>query len=183
MFSEDGFTFTETTVQPGWWSPKLAFGDRRFVLYGDGSALAITDDASTWLYGESSASTIRWIDWLGDRFVGEAVYDCCFGELPDRIVELRIDSTDGGETWTFTPGDIKGIVDLAQGSGRFVAATYGGLLSGDSLESLERIGDDLYFTSVEWGGGRFVAVGSSFVRDARELEIHSSADGITWERN
>lgn len=185
--STDGETWDRATTSLAWWSPKVEHARGRFILYGEGEVLGVSEDGLQYDYFQLPVNHVTWAGELEGKITAFGTYDCCFGEAPDAIRFMLMTSTDG-ETWTvedFEPRIY--VADAIHNGDRIVAATYGGLFaaearqSGSVLQDLQAVTDeDGYFSSVAYGTGLTVAVGSNFDGSAWRMNVRLNQSSSAW---
>jgi hypothetical protein len=189
MTSPDGIEWTsQTPVPASAWSSVVFGGDTFVAVSSDGADSGATKvmtspDGITWT-PRTAAGDELWtsVAYGNDTFVAVATRRFNLGKaVRDQVMR----STNGGETWTlirpFNADPTNGWSSVAfgdVGGGTFVAVSSFG--TGDVMTSPDGITWTLHtttpavaYSSVTYGDGRFVAVGSNGA-------VMTSPDGVTW---
>lgn len=160
----------------------LAYGNGLFVAVSNddlrGSGIMTSPDGITWTARTPSAGNYSYRDviWAGTQFV--AVGSSVNGASPGRAM-----TSPDGITWTARTVSVNGknFYGSAYGAGLIVAVGgAGGAIetSTDGITWTSRAsGTTANLRSVTFGGGQFVAVGSTA---AGQQQVLTSPDGITW---
>ena len=161
--------------------PPSFSGVREFdgVLVGlGGDEISTSIDGRGWKRVASIAN-VYWRDIARGEGLYVAVGDRAFYSSPDL------------KQWTarnLIPGESYiGATTLAYGNGKFVAVGYRPFVSANGIDWTELVlPAGISFISVVFDGGRFVAVGNSFVSDDANRNqvgvVFTSTDGLGWTR-
>lgn len=157
-----------------WWSPGVDFVGDRFIAYGDGGAVAESADGTTWGFADLGVTQVSRVIAHGERALGLATYDCCFGEVPEAIQGIVLE---GPETWTAQVRPGERLHDVAFVDGAVIGAGERGLLRGPDIGAavdwtLAPVTGDVGTRALAAAGSTVVAVGDGILvsRDA----------GLTW---
>jgi len=151
----------------------------QFVAVGDGGAILVSPDGSTWTVEHSrTTNTLLNVAWSGSRLVAVG--------QPGTLIT----STDG-TTWTASALPVSSttwLYGIAWSGTKFVAVGYDSngtittvtLVSSDGLNwTVGSSGQPYMLFSVIWNGRQFVAAGGASQSSAAPAVLRS-ADGQTW---
>lgn len=177
IYSEDGRTWTQSTLpQSGFWKG-IAYGDGKFIAVGPSGKFAVSPDGATWS-AVNVTGTADAIAYGGGRFVAPN---------PNSMTALY---SDDGQTWESdsTMSGTGNCIGVSYGEDRFVAIVTN--TSGNSYFGAAYSMDGKHWTSVDltnisesiyqwglmaYGNGKFVVVSSA------QSALYST-DGITWTK-
>ncbi|GAB6393449.1 MAG: hypothetical protein MdMp014T_2822 [Treponematales bacterium] len=161
----------------------IAYGNGKFVAVGIAGQIAYSTDGSTWTAAKNngfrlSDSKVEGVIYGGNKFVAWGSRDSVISN--GRITTWRdvVYSSDG-VYWTRANSAnlTEEISDIAYGSGKFVAVSAGQMAYSSNGSTWTLITDSalegISFSSITYGAGMFIAVGSSG-------RTAYSSDGITW---
>jgi hypothetical protein len=97
--SEDGDAWRRVETAPYWWNPQVEFLDGRFFVFGEGPALAESEDGIEWTFSDSMLTQVTGVGARGSDVFAIAYFDCCFGEVADGEDGYTLLRTAPG-TWT-----------------------------------------------------------------------------------
>lgn len=169
--STDGDTWEPINMGAYWWDTKVEFLGDRFIAYGGGAAIGESTDGRTWMLGDLGVTYVKALAAHDGGVVGVATYDCCFGEVPEGIQQIRLD---GPGTW-LARVDIEPLRDLSVVDGAVVGVSGVRIMRAPSVSppwTFTPVADDVDAVAIVASGSTLVAVGT---------RIHVSHDGgASW---
>jgi hypothetical protein len=174
--SIDGIDW-EVIATTNLFSTRLAFGDGRFLLYGEAGGVGVSEDGENWEWiALPPLNLVTSIAHLDGRWVSSGVFDCCFGEVPAAIEYYASISADGRQWETTRRPAGPTFHVMAFGNGAYLGLAVGEVLRSTDLASWSRTFDAeegmRWRTGATFAQGKFVVVGRH--------EITTSADGQSW---
>ncbi len=153
-------------------------GDR-FLVWGESNAVASSADAVSWdLSTIPGVNRVVDLGLVGGELVGNAVLDCCFGEVPEAVAYFDLSAADP-RSWTAVQrtGPRVLFFGRAISAGTHVAVAGGGTAwraSGAFGPWTRTLETEQALADVAFGGDSFVAVGHGV--------LFASGDGGRWTR-
>lgn len=170
--STDGETWERSERGEYWWDTRVDFHGDRFIAYGEGAAIAESTDGRTWLLGDLGVTHVQALAAHDGGIVGIATYDCCFGEVPEGIQQIRLD---GPGIWQARVHETEPLRDLAVVDGAVISVSERGILRAPAVTdpwAFTPVAGDLDARALAAAGSTVVAVGT---------RIHVSRDGgASW---
>jgi hypothetical protein len=180
-YSTNGLNWTEATNKLSINSPKIAYGNKKFVAVGGKNQIAHSTDGQTWETVSNPPSFIT-----DDR--PDLIFGITYGN--GKFIAVggnKIANSTDGINWTTVSPDLFGnyIHRIAYGGGKFVASSsYVMAYSLNGIDWMEIIGKEKgsgysnfhyykNFNCIAYGNGKWIALISSGW-------IAYSSDGINW---
>lgn len=182
--SPDGQTWSPWLGWPKGRLLSLAYGNGRWVAVGQMGSLLTSPDGVNWTPRESGTQDdLSAVTYGGGRFVAISTGN---NRTCTRVQEciMHVLTSLDGLTWTTTavPGELT-LNGVVYGNNRYVAvAPFSSMVSVDGVNWDQSANLPAVLTSVAFGAGRYVAVGT--LEDGGghvESYVYTSADGLHWE--
>jgi hypothetical protein len=170
LYSEDGITWTQTSLPIAPESSGIVFGDNKFIQVSRFSS-SVSSNGLDWQLGGSLPNSLYYTE--------VAFGNGTFVTIPTSdFATLALYSSDGGASWNSSPLPISPNNGIAFGDNKFVVVAGGGssAYSADGITwTVSQMPSSSNWKSIAYGDGKFVVAGGF-----NSAAAAYSTDGISW---